>query len=408
MNSESLTRHADQYLQTLCADFPSRRVGNPANQAATRFFKSAMQDLGLKTETQRFNCTDHRAGEIHLSCGKTAFEAQISPHSLGCEISTELASAANLEELKSGDFRGKILLLTGELTKEQLMPKNFPFYNPDSHKEIYRLLESQQPVAIITATGRNPELAGASYPFPLIEDGDFDIPSAFMTDVESDKLSRYLGKSIRLSMDAKRSPSWAENVVVHFGKPKQERLVVCAHIDSKDGTPGAVDNASGVVILLLLAELLKDKVKGTIELVALNGEDHYSAGGEKAYLQHNQDSLNTIHLVINVDGAGYKDFPNEVSFYGCPAEIETCALAVMETYPAIRHGEPWFQSDHMVFAMQQIPAMAITTSAFMQMEKEIAHTQKDVPALVDRELLADTARYIHEVIRQCGKGKSSV
>ena len=43
------------------------------------------------------------------------------------------------------------------------------------------------------------------------------------------------------------------------GKRRLRRAdVLCAHIDSKLNTPGALDNAAGVVTLLLLAELLAD------------------------------------------------------------------------------------------------------------------------------------------------------
>ena len=51
------------------------------------------------------------------------------------------------------------------------------------------------------------------------------------------------------------------------------------------GTPGALDNASGTTVLLLLAELLAD-YRGSlgVDIVAINGEDYYSAPGEIVYL----------------------------------------------------------------------------------------------------------------------------
>ena len=103
-----------------------------------------------------------------------------------------------LMNLKMVDATGKILLLRGEIAKEQIMPKNFVFYNPEEHQRIYRLLEEKQPAAIISATTRNPELAGAVYPFPMFEDGDFDIPSAYMTDVEGEKLASFAGRQVSL------------------------------------------------------------------------------------------------------------------------------------------------------------------------------------------------------------------
>ena len=43
------------------------------------------------------------------------------------------------------------------ISAEQLMPKNFVFYNPEHHQKTIALLESRKPAGIITATKRNPE-----------------------------------------------------------------------------------------------------------------------------------------------------------------------------------------------------------------------------------------------------------
>ena len=208
-------------------------------------------------------------------------------------------------ELESADVRDKILLLRGEIAREQLMPKNFPFYNPDEHQRIIHLLETGGPAAVISATGRNPELAGAVYPFPLIEDGDFDIPSAYMTEEEGDRLAAHADEEAALVIEAERRPSSGLNLAARKGRADR-RVVVSAHMDAKDDTPGALDNAAGVIVLLLLAELLKDyDGELGIELVPFNGEDHYSAAGEIAYLKANEGRLNEILLNINIDAAGY-------------------------------------------------------------------------------------------------------
>ena len=87
-----------------------------------------------------------------------------------------------------------------------LMPKNFVFYNPEEHQKIIALLEKGEPKAIICATGRNAALAGGVYPFPLIEDGDFNIPSVYMTEEEGKKLIQYAGKNIFLESRSRRIP----------------------------------------------------------------------------------------------------------------------------------------------------------------------------------------------------------
>ncbi len=84
--------------------------------------------------------------------------------------------------------------------------------------------------------------------------------------------------------------------------------MVTAHIDAKKGTPGAIDNATGVIVLLLLSDLLKDyNGNRLIEIIAFNGEDYYAVPGQINYISTNKNNFNKILLNINIDGAGYKE-----------------------------------------------------------------------------------------------------
>ena len=159
-----------------------------------------------------------------LHAGGVRFEVLVSPYSLGCTVEEQLVSASSLEELKHIDAKGKIMLLYGEIAKEQLMPKNFVFFNPEAHKRIISLLEQTRPKAIITATGRNAALAGGVYPFPLIEDGDFDIPSVYMTEDEGRKLLPYVGKTVALHSLSKRLPQKGSNVIARKGEIQPNEL----------------------------------------------------------------------------------------------------------------------------------------------------------------------------------------
>ncbi|MDK2980252.1 MAG: aminopeptidase YwaD [Chloroflexota bacterium] len=403
MTTESYASLAERHLNHLCITIPDRVVGSPGNQAASAYIREQLERCGARVQPQPFDCLDYRSGAIQLSAGPDdaaeEFEAFISPYSLPCDLQAPLAQAASLDELRAGDFRGKLLLLSGELTREQLMPKNFMFYNPDSHQEIHHLLAEKEPAAILTATGQNSELAGAPYPFPMIEDGDFDIPVAYLTDREGDRLAAWVGQPVRLRMDAERIPSRAENVSAAFGPQADKRFVVCAHLDAKRGSPGAVDNAGGIVTLLLLAErLAKRSDCPALEILAINGEDHYSAGGEMAYLGLHAGKLDRIRLVVNIDGAGYRGFNDALSFYGTAPQVESAAQALLAEFPTLDEGPTWPQSDHMVFAMNQVPAMAITTQAFAEMEKQVAHTAQDRPQVVDTALLAEAAAFIEKLI----------
>jgi len=336
-----------------------------------------------------------------LSCAEESFEVRTSPYSMGCDVTADLVTASTVEELEECACRGKMLLLKGPISAEQLMPKNFVFYNPDHHQRIYALLEEKRPAAIITATQRNPELVGALYPFPMIEDGDFDIPSVYCTDTMGEEIAGETGRVFRLKIDAQRIPATACNVVARKNPIAKTKIVVCAHIDAYGDAPGASDNASGTVALLLLAELLADYDGPLgIEIVAFNGKDHYSAGGQMDYLRRDGKAMDEILLAINPDDVGYIHGKTAYSLYECPQEIEDRADAVFGAYAGIMKGEQWYQGDHMIFVQNGRPAMAITAELFPELMATVTHTAKDTPEIVDCDKLAEIAHALHDFITQ--------
>ena len=401
METEDLYQNCSTYLQTLCNKISNRCVGSEGNRMATSFFEKEISSFGWNTEIQEFEAIDWEDGGAILQSDSSSFNVFVSPYSLGCTVEAQIVSASCVEELAQIEINGKILFLYGEITKEQLMPKNFVFYNPEEHQQIISLLEKGRPVAIICSTGKNPALAGGVYPFPLIEDGDFDIPSVYMTEDEGDKLLPFVGKTAVLKSASKRIPGKGYNVIARKGKHLNKRIVITAHIDAKKGTPGAIDNATGVVALLLLARLLKDyDGNRLIEIVAFNGEDYYAVPGQMLYIFKNQDRFNEILLNINIDGAGYKEGKSAFSFYGLPEEIEKNAKIVLSKFNGITEGTQWPQGDHSIFTQNGCPAIAVSSQLFTENidSQEITHTPKDNIEIVDCQKVVEIAQALYLLI----------
>lgn len=395
---ELLTR-AEGYLTELCLTIPNRRVGSAGNRQATDYFARTVASLGWAVDCPEFDCMDWSGGAARLTVAGESFDVFASPYSLGGQARAPLAAASTLAELEATDTAHKIILLRGDLTQEQVMPKNFPFYNPDHHRRIIHLLETKQPRAIVAATTRNPELAGGLYPFPLIEDGDFDIPSVYMTAEEGDRLVQSAGQVVSLDIDAARIPATGCNVIARAGQAPGRRLVICAHIDAKIDTPGAIDNAAGVVVLMLLAELLAGyRGKLGLEIVALNGEDYYAASGQIQYVSQNTGRFGEIVLAINLDAAGYVQGQTAYSLYNCPPELAAAIRNVFAAQPGMVEGEPWYQSDHSIFIQQGRPALALTSERFMELSTYITHTPADSPEIVDCAKLVEIALALRDVV----------
>jgi aminopeptidase YwaD len=136
-----LTEKTERYLKTLCKNISERCVGSEGNRAATRFFAEIVSSFGWKTEMPEFPAIDWVDGGAQLHADNTHYELLVSPYSPGCDVAAELIEATTVDELEQIACGGKILLLSGAITKEQLMPKNFVFYNPDEHRKIIALLE---------------------------------------------------------------------------------------------------------------------------------------------------------------------------------------------------------------------------------------------------------------------------
>jgi aminopeptidase YwaD len=399
MNTASLLQNAQAYLHHLCDEIPERPTGSAGNRQAAEFFEATIAGFGLETSRQVFDCLDWQARDASLVVDCQAFEILISPFSPGVDAQAPLLVAETLDELTNLEAGGKILLLRGELSREQLMPKNFPFYNPDEHQQIYRTLEAQNPRAVLAATGRNPEVAGALYPFPLIEDGDFDIPSIYLTEEQGTRLAMLAGKTAALHIQAERHPALGWNVVACKPGKGERRLVCFAHLDARPGTPGALDNAAGVTTLLLLAELLADYTGELgIEITALNGEDYFSNPGEQLYLQENRGKFDQISLGVNLDGLGYRKGTLAYSLYGCPPALSETVRTTFAGFYGLLEGEPWIQGDHFLFIMNDVPALAITSELVMELLGEVCHTPLDRPELVDSRRLVTTAEALRELV----------
>jgi aminopeptidase YwaD len=399
--TSQLITKSKSYLHTLCRDIKDRSVGNIGNNEATSFFNETMQSLGWDTEMPEFEAMDWKDEGALLKIGDEKFQVIHSPYSLGCNIQAQLVSAETIEELSNLDARNKVILLHGKIAREQVMPKNFIFYNPDEHRKIVNTLEKSGALALITATGRNPSLAGGVYPFPMFEDGDFNIPSVFMTEEEGQRLLPSTEQEVNLKSICERIPGKGYNVIGRRGDPDGERIVITAHIDAKKGTPGAIDNATGVIILLLVAELMAEYVGDRlIEIVAFNGEDYYAAPGQMNFVMANQGAFDNILLNINIDGAGYLEGKSSFSLFGLPEKIQKLTEEVITTFPGIVEGIPWPQGDHSIFLQYGRPAIAVSSNWFIENinVQDITHTPKDNMEIVDHDRLAEIALALEELI----------
>lgn len=387
-------------LHRLC-DPGDRDPGTERNRAATTYVGERMRELGLAVEELPFEVPEWRFGTASVNVDGIEVVAHPGPFSDRCDSRGRLLVVRSWEELAELDARGAVLLVCDGAAAEPLTPRGYPFYANPEHAALADALEAAGPIALIAATTTH-QMAGAMSPFPLIEEYGFRIPTAYIAAEQGAQLAEKAGQDAQVRIDSQTLPSRGVQLVGRSAASTggaSGTIVVSAHIDSKTGSPGAIDNAGGVTVLLAVASLLCGRDLGCdVEFVPFNGEDHSLAPGEMAYLA-SRGELAGVRLNINIDGAGLPGAPSAYSVYGFDEGRAAILTRLAAQRPhAIAEGPAWPASDHMIFAMNGVPAIAITSSDFEAFTRTYSHTPADVPAILDAELLAETARFIAAVI----------
>ena len=385
----NLLKELKELLNYICTDIGERPTGSMANRELAKYARNYFENNGYKIETQEFSCIDWENRGARLIVNQKELKARPSYYTKPCNLEAEIIQLTTIDQLENSDLEDKIAVLSDELTEEQLMPKSFTFYNPERHQKIIKLLEQKNPLAIITVVANDTS---------VLEDGDFAIPSIYISEESGQKLLNHQGK-IRLKIDTARKDSRGVNLIARINPDAGKKLVVTAHLDTKYGTPGALDNGTGIAILLLLSSIIKAKdINYTLELLLLNGEDYYSTPGQIKYLEEYIINNESIFLVINCDGVGLKGSKTAISFIELAENKQKLIKDLISTEDKIELIEPWEMGDHMLFVMNGIPAITFTSKEILNLIDEIAHTEKDSIEIIDYQRVLEVIDLIANIL----------
>ena len=202
-----------------------------------------------------------------------------------------------------------------------------------------------------------------------------DIPSATVMPQVGLALLHHAGQALRLKIVSRRSQGQAWNILGTWIGDRSERIVISAHYDTVWGSPGAYDNASGVSVLLTLAQALADQhLPVSFEFYASNGEE-FGGQGTIAYLQkyglkefpfrweqpvgERSEVWKPILVNINTDGVGLALGANNITTIAASNVLSEMVEQIRkQKYPGIVHVDPWPASDHYTFYSHGVPSIA--------------------------------------------------
>ena len=380
-------------------EFGERPLGSEANRNASAFLGAEAERMGYEVQRLPFKCVRWEKGPSFVDRQGGRVEVFASPFSPGFDKLCDAVAVNSTQQLKRTKCEGKIVFLRGEIAKEPLMPLDYPFYFPDAHREIYALLDEREPAAVMAVTGKHPSCG--LEPYAMFDDVNFKIPSGYLDAAAMEKVLAGKGK-LRLKIESKTFPETGEQVVI--GKKasgeSKGKISIFAHMDTAYGTPGALDNAAGVAVLLAAMDRLKDYAGPyDLEFIPFNGEDSPMVKGEMAYLEHYGREIGKIRLGINVDAAGYKGSKTAVSAYNLDEARQSWLNGEIAKFKRMERGPEWVESDHSIFVFRGVPCLTLTSSNLREEVMKISHTPQDTTAQVERELLVEAADFIAEVVQ---------
>jgi aminopeptidase YwaD len=392
-----LGRSAFRHLEHLCLEIGPRPVGSTSNLAAADYIQGVLRDCGLDVALQEFACPLWHERQTHLELDGEDLTCGQPPQSIvtandfspPCDITAPTVALGTVAELKEADLSGRIGVLYGELTKGTGIGARSAVYYPEENQQIIQLLEQKGPAALITVHAKVASLER------LIRDPEFAIPSATVPAKVGLLLLQHSGRTLHLQIDSHRAPSQFANVLASRAGRRPERIVLLAHFDTVNSTPGAVDNGSGVAVLLALAESLSRKdLSASLEWILVNGEENGGLG-DAAYLREREDTLNQILAVINLDGVGQRVGANTVTVMGASQSLQDQVRNVHRRYSGVVWADPWYESDHGAFLWRGVPCIPCTSVGVAN----IGHLPADTLEWISTAKLGEVAALVTEVIQ---------
>ena len=116
----------------------------------------------------------------------------------------------------------------------------------------------------------------------------------------------------------KSSQYSSQNIVATLNRDDASHdsvIILCAHYDTTETSPGANDDGSGIATLLAIANILSEfSFKNIIRFVAFSGEE-IGTYGSHFYARDCYDAGDNIIAVLNIDTVGFTTDAGEQSLY---------------------------------------------------------------------------------------------
>ena len=394
-------------LEVLCDVYGSRATGLPENRAAVEWIVETLRGYGIdNAHYEAFNVPGWIRGPARLEV--------VDP------IEKEL-DCISLPMGLAGQAEGRLVFLgDGEISSYE--------ERKDEIEGNVVMVTSRSPLGLDRPMHRSEKymrsvLAGAKgwifmnhYPAYGPPTGSINpiIPAVGVAHEDGSFLTRLLEREgevrVRVTTTDENKTVETYNVICDVAGSaddgdEEDYVLVGCHYDGHDISQGALDPASGAVVVLEMARLFGDEAEGglkrRVRLVLFGGEET-GLFGSHHYVERHEDELGSLRFMLNLDTAA-REGDKGILLHGQPeleGFVEAAAGEATIEIPILQKVTPY--SDHWPFFLKGVPcgSGADPEASRKKGGRGYGHTRYDTVDKVKMEDLREAAaNYIRLVVR---------
>lgn len=192
---------------------------------------------------------------------------------------------------------------------------------------------------------------------------------------------------------------------------KNETIILAAHLDHLGYNPllmpGANDNASGVAVVMAVAEsLVRFELRPSRSVAfVFFGAEEQGVRGSEFYLQHPPPPLKNAKALINLDGVGRGSKLTALAARNYPELWKHFAAANRQLVhavvsPAYFHNRARPRLDAARFMWAGIPIISFSAYGAPDLPFPSYHTSHDKPDIITPEIMVDLGRLIFSAVAE--------
>lgn len=275
------------YLKELAEGLGPRTSSTDLEKEAADYLLKRFEDLGYSAEVQEFSLSSPQASLRVTAPAISDLETNILSGTANGEASAQLvfAGLGKPEDFPDEGITGKIALIErGEITFGSKVAQ----------------AEREGAVAVIIFNN-----VGGNYQGTL--GGPSRIPAVSLSREHGLNLVDYLneGNEIEATVAVVEAGIPSRNVIAEIPGKGEGVVIVGAHFDTVPNSIGASDNASGMGVLLTVAERMAARsLPYTLRFIAFGAEETGLHGSDYYVESLSRAKLDDIYLMINLDSVG--------------------------------------------------------------------------------------------------------